>query len=99
MKNLRFLGVLLVTLAMASPLVAGMFRVWVNQDAVQIGYELSLLTRARRQSLEQIRQLEVELAAEHTPDKLLKLANRLSMVAPSQQQVFGSERIALADGT
>jgi len=80
------LGMALLLVALLMPLGAGVFRVWVNQDAVQAGYGLSEQSARRRRLQELIQKLELELAAERAPDRLERLAATLGLVAPSNAQ-------------
>jgi hypothetical protein len=84
------LVVLLFSLVVALPAVAGVVRVWVNQDALRIGYELSEQSR-RANLLERLEhKLAVELAAEYSPQRLKELANKLGMEAPAPQRVISA---------
>lgn len=79
----------LFAVAVSTPLAAGLFRVWVNQDAVQIGYELSAEAERRRQLGALTEKLEVELAAERSPERLVRLARQLGLSAPPPERLFG----------
>ena len=81
-------GVLFVV-ALLVPLAAGLFRVWVNQDAVQIGYALSHEAKRRQATQELIQKLEVELAAQRSPERLRRLAQGLGLEAPPPERIFG----------
>lgn len=84
------LAKLLFVVALIVPVAAGLFRVWVNQDAIQIGYELSREAK-RRQRLQAASQaLEVELAAERSPARLKRLATRLGLKPPPPERIFGA---------
>jgi hypothetical protein len=80
------LGTLLLTAALVSPMAAGLFRVWVHHEAVQMGYALSDEGARRRDLRRRQRQLQVELAAERSPASLARLAkkNGLRPAAPDQ---------------
>lgn len=80
---------LLFAVAVSTPLGAGLFRVWVNQDAVQIGYELSAEVERHRQLEALSEKLEVELAAERSPERLVRLARELGLSAPPPERLFG----------
>jgi hypothetical protein len=86
------LGAMLLAIAFGSPMAAALFRVWVNQDAVQVGYALSAQAQKKRELGDQIRQLEVEIAAERAPGRLLQLAAKLGMVPVPPERLFGGGR-------
>lgn len=77
-------------LAFAAPVAAALFRVWVNQDAVQMGYALGAEASKRRELTETIEKLEVELAAERSPERLMQLARKLGLSAAPPERIFGS---------
>jgi cell division protein FtsL len=86
MMRLRGLAWILVV---AAPVTAGLFKVWVHHDAVESGYHLSE-EETRRQALQRtLQQLQVELAAERTPEQLERTARKLKMVPPAPEQIFG----------
>ncbi len=68
--------------------LAALFRVWVYQDAVQLGYRLSEREEERRRLRNEVRQLEVELAAERSPARLKDAARSLGLVPPDARQVL-----------
>lgn len=88
MKFLDVRSTLLVFMIL-SPLFASLFRVWVHQDAVQLGYALSEQTREQRRLDDELKKLEVEWAAERAPDRLKVLASRLGMAPASPSQLLG----------
>lgn len=78
---------------LAAPLAAGLFRVWVHQDAVLLGYQLSTETKRRAALRESVRKLEVEWAAARSPERLMELARRHGLRLPEpSQRVVGSDR-------
>ena len=83
------LGLILMAVAIAAPGTAGLFRVWVNQQTVQIGYQLSQEVKRRSTLRDQTRKLELEYAAERSPERLLRLARSLDFEAPSPDRVIG----------
>ena len=87
MSPLRSLLFLLVIAAM--PVSASLFLVWVHQDAVQMGYTLSEMQGDLRTHRESVRALEVEYAAERSPERLMQMARRLGMRAPEPTQIIG----------
>jgi hypothetical protein len=89
MKRPGLLGTLFYIVAFGAPMAAALFRVWVNQDAVQIGYELSTAAQKKRELGETIRQLEVELAAERAPGRLMPLAASLGLEPAPPEMIFG----------
>ncbi len=62
-----------------APVGAALFRVWVHSDVVQTGYRLSEAEKQRTDLRRVKRQLEVELAAEKSPERLTLLANKLGL--------------------
>ena len=90
--------VVLFVAAMAMPALSGLFRVWVNQDAVNVGYELSEQAKHRRELRDLIRRLDVQLAAERSPERLTEIAYRLGLAPPRADRVFGSARPGAAHG-
>jgi len=83
--------VVFVIVGLGAPTGAGLFRVWVNQDAVQAGYELSRETRRKRDLKSKLRQLEVEYTAERSPQRLLEISGKLGFAPPTARQVFASQ--------
>jgi len=81
---------LALMLVVAAPIASGLFRVWVHNDAVQTGYLLSD-AEAQRTKLIRLRQeLEVELAAEKSPERLMALARKLGMSPARPDQLLGA---------
>lgn len=75
--------------ATVTPVSACLFRVWVHQESVRLGYQLSAEER-RAGDLSQLeRQLELELAAERSPARLVQLAKTLGLKPPAPTQVIG----------
>lgn len=72
-----------------APVSACMFRVWVHHETVRLGYQLSAEERRGHELSEQVKQLEVELAAERSPGRLMQLARTLGLHAPQPSQVVG----------
>jgi hypothetical protein len=70
------------------PTTAALFRIYVHQDAVQLGYALSAAERQRDVLHGQLQRLEVELAAVRSPGHLAKLASSLGLRPPSVMQVI-----------
>jgi hypothetical protein len=87
---LRYLRGLGLVLLVAIPVAAGLFRVWVHNDAVQTGYQLSEAETHRTELRRLKQQLEVELAAEKTPDRLTRLAAKLGMGPARPDQLLGA---------
>lgn len=71
----------------ALPVSAGLFRVWVQNEVVRQGYALTEQVQRREHLQEELRALDMELAAERTPAKLAALAARLGLQAPDVAQV------------
>ncbi len=86
MKALRKLAWLSI---IALPVAAGLFTVWVHQDAISSGYALSEEVSRRHLLRRDIQQLEVELAAERSPERLARAAVDLHLAPASPAQIFG----------
>ncbi len=82
----------LLVAALAAPVGAALFKVWVSQDTVQVGYRLSEREEERRRLRNELRQLEIELAAERSPARLGDLAHNLGLEPPAPQQIVGGAR-------
>lgn len=72
------------------PMSVGLFRVWVHQDTVQMGYALSAEERRRDTLRASAHELEVELAAARSPARLAVLANKLGLQPPVPGQLVGA---------
>ncbi len=83
MSEPRWTLAVMLAVTIAAPVGAALFRVWVHQDAVRLGYELSAREDQRRKVRNELRQLEVELAAEKTPPRLADLARSLGLEPPT----------------
>jgi len=92
MNDRRIAARLALALALLLPVAAGLFKVWVHHDAVQLGYRLSEREEQRKLLRNQAQQLEIELAAEQTPARLNQLAHELSMTPPALGRVSGAGR-------
>ncbi len=77
----------------AMPVSSGLFRVWVHQDAVQSGYSLSAQEHRRELLRASARELEVELAAAHSPARLARLAASLGLKPPAPGQLHGITKL------
>ncbi|MDP7038683.1 MAG: hypothetical protein QGI45_05955 [Myxococcota bacterium] len=71
---------------------AGLFRIWVYQDVLQIGYQLSAAQQGSSRLQANLKQLELELAAEKTPKKLIGLADALGLQQPKHWQIVAYQR-------
>jgi cell division protein FtsL len=71
---------------------AGLFRIWVYQDVLQIGYKLSAAQQRSSKRQTNLKQLELELAAEKTPKKLIGLADALGLRQPKHWQIVAYQR-------
>jgi hypothetical protein len=85
----RLVRLMVAALVVASPVAAALFRVWVYHDAVHMGYELSKEGRRRYDLRRTLQQLEVELAAERSPEQLARRARDLGLAPPTPSQVLG----------
>lgn len=84
MSAVKTFGFCLVVAAM--PVASSLFRIYVRQDAVQLGYELSLEERRRDNLRATQQELEVELAAATSPGRLSQMAQRLGLRPPQAGQ-------------
>ena len=91
MRSPGFLAAVAMVVAFALPVGAGLFRVWVHQSAVQMGYRLSEEARRRTKLLDLSRKLELELAAARSPDRLVRLARELGLERPGPDRVLGRQ--------
>ena len=66
-----------------------MFRVWVYQDAVQLGYKLSVEEKRRQTLHRRVREYRLELASERSPARLEWFARQLKLVRPTAEDIFG----------
>lgn len=64
---------------LAAPVAAGLFRVWVHQDAVLMGYDLSEETRRKERLRDALEKHRVELAAQRDPAQLKRWAATLAL--------------------
>jgi len=80
--------VLVCSLALAMPTGAGLLRVWVHQDLVRLGYQLSGEEKERARLEDLVRQLEIERAAERSPEQLLQWAAKLGLLPPNSHQIW-----------
>jgi len=85
----RWLKLLVAVAVLSSPVGAALFRVWVQHDVVHMGYELSSEGRRRRDLRRVHQQLDVELAAERSPDQLARRARSLGLAPPTPGQILG----------
>ena len=92
----RLTRTLVTVLVLVAPVTVGLFRVWVHQDVVQLGYKLSKAEKQRRTALAKLEELQVEHAAAKSPGRLQKLARELELYQPSPREVYG---ISLGRGT
>ena len=83
-------AVLWYLLIASLPVSATLFRVWVHQDVVEHGYRISEEERRRQRTQEELRQLEVALAAERAPARLARLASELGLVSPRPEQLIAA---------
>lgn len=94
----RWMRAVVLGASIGAPVTAGLFKVWVYQDAVQLGYRLSEREEERKRLRNEVRQLEVELAAERSPPRLSALAKTLGLVPPEARQQLGAVRAGVRGG-
>lgn len=85
----RGLVLVLSGLILVSPVMAGLFRVWVHQDVIRLGYELSVAEKERQSLVAEVEQLQIEFATAKSPDRLVKAAEKLKMQRPPSDAVLG----------
>lgn len=68
---------------------AGLLRVWVHQDTVQLGYQLSASEKRAAELNDLVHQLEIELTAELSPDRLAQHAGPLGLMPAASAQIMG----------
>jgi hypothetical protein len=88
---------LVLVAATVTPVSACLFRVWVHQESVRLGYQLSAEERRGTELAQLEKQLELELAAERSPTRLVQLAKQLGLKAPAPTQVIGKNAKRLYD--
>jgi hypothetical protein len=91
----RLLMRLVFVAATVTPVSACLFRVWVHQESLRLGYQLSTEERRGTELVQLEKQLELELAAERSPTHLVQLAKQLGLKPPSPTQVVGKNARAL----
>ena len=87
----RMVRLAIIALILASPLIAGLFRVHVNRSVVLMGYELSEAETKRDTLTKTIEKLEVELSSESSPERLMNMARELQLSSPTTNQVVGAD--------
>ena len=75
---------------MLAPALVGLFKVWVHQDVIQLGYQLSKAEKQRRTYIGELEELQVEIAAVKAPGRLESLAKKLRLNQPSAGVVYGA---------
>ena len=75
---------------------SGIFRVWTYQSNLQMGYALSQKESELRKQSDLVRQLEIELAAELSPQSLKRMAKRLNLAPPQPSQIMTTKQTQLA---
>lgn len=86
--------VVLMTLAVTSLVVGVMlFQVWNRVQVYQLGYQMTELTRERRQLLEERERLRIEAAVSSRTERLDKLARESLGLRP-----FTPDQVLMVDG-
>ncbi len=93
----RLTRTLITVAVLLAPATVGIFRVWVHQDVIQLGYQLSVAEKERRNFIAQLEELQVENAAAKSPDRLERAAKKLRLFQPVAGAVFGVSIEAEAD--
>ncbi len=84
-----FVRVTFLLCVAALPMASAMFRIWVYQDNVRLGYAMSVQQQAREVLLARLHELEVEQAAARTPARLVQIAHKLGLQPPQPGQLVG----------
>lgn len=85
----RMTRTLITAVVLMAPVSVGLFRVWVHQDVVQLGYKLSKAEKERRKAFAKFEELQVEHAAAKSPARLHQMAEELQLRQPAATAVFG----------
>ncbi len=85
----RLTRTLVAIAVLMAPATVGLFRVWVHQDVIQLGYQLSTAEKQRRQFIAELEELQVEAAAVKSPDRLQRFARELNLNQPVAGAVYG----------
>lgn len=85
----RLMTLLIFVTCVVAPVSACLFRVWVHHETVRLGYQLSAEERKGHELSETVKRLEVELAAERSPGRMMQMARDLGLHAPQPSQVIG----------
>ena len=85
----RLIRTLITAGVLLAPATVGIFRVWVHQDVIQLGYQLSVAEKERRQFIAELEELQVEIAAVKSPDRLERMAKNLKLFQPAAGAVYG----------
>jgi len=80
----------MLTLLIIWLLVSSMTYVWIQMETIQTGYKLVQAHKKQEALLEVKRKLEVEWNYQHSPERLVKLANKYGFRPPKK-----NERIVL----
>lgn len=84
-----FARVTILLIVAALPMASALFRVWVYQDTVRLGYALSAQQQNREVLLARLHELEVEYGAARSPARLVRMAQKLGLQAPQPGQLVG----------
>jgi hypothetical protein len=98
MKRLGTTSLALSAALAALPVSAALFRVWVHHDRVAMSYVLSEAGAKRQELRRQLMQLEVELAAERSPERLSERAAALGLAPASPAQILAGDAVATEGG-
>ena len=66
---------------------AAVAQVWTNLRAIELGYEISKLTKKRRSLLEANRRLRIEVALLKSPARIGRLAREIGLREPEPEQI------------
>lgn len=86
MKKLLSSSLVFYMVIVGLPTTAALFRIFVHQEAVHLGYALSQAELQQRTLSARARELEVEVAAARSPARLVTMARALGLRPPSLGQ-------------
>ncbi|MEM6731027.1 MAG: hypothetical protein AAF658_05700 [Myxococcota bacterium] len=87
------IGRLVIGMSLAALLAAALFRVWVHQSVIEAGYAISEARSHARSLAKEKKELEVELSALRSPERLQSTADDAGLrpMQPSQLYVVQVE--------
>jgi hypothetical protein len=90
MNTTRWIGLYLALAAL--PVGTALFKIWVYQDNVRLGYALNYEEKRALQLKTQLYASDAQVAALRSPAMLVAKARALALVAPEPAQLTGTSR-------